>query len=79
MYKLIKLITISSVIFILGCSMSNKFAPGGPNYADAKELPPLKFPAGSLAVSKRYDIPPIPDSNKSPLISDVMPPDYYQK
>lgn len=78
MYKLIKLFVIGGItLFVVGCGMNNnKFGVHSADYADAKELPALKLPAGSLAASNRYDIPPVPDSNTGKIISDVMPPDY---
>lgn len=68
------LITIASIA-LLGCQpMSGKW--DSTDYSVAKELPPLKLPPDSLALSKRYDIPDIP-GNKDLIVSNNMPPDYY--
>jgi uncharacterized lipoprotein len=70
--KVIKVIfSCILVLFTVGCNSVNQAAT---NYVDAKELPPLKFPAGSLAVSHRYDIPEIP-GNKEQIITEIVPPD----
>lgn len=60
------------LLFLTGCSLENS----NTNYAAAKELPAPHFPADSLAVSHRYDIPEVPgDTGK--LLTSIMPPDYY--
>lgn len=61
-----------------GCA-NNRFGVHSADYANVKELPPLKMPAGALVASNRYDIPSIPASNTSPIITDVSPPDYFVK
>lgn len=78
MYKLIKLFVIGGIaILTAGCGMNNnKFGVHSGDYANAKELPALKMPAGALVASNRYDIPQVPSSNTGKIISDVMPPDY---
>lgn len=74
--KLFKPIIISGTILLAtGCSSQGAFGEKANDYTNAKELPPVKFPSGSLAVSSRYDIPAIPGNNK-PLIKDILPPDF---
>lgn len=65
-----------SLICIVGCqSMNSRFGKDKTNYADAKELPPLKFPPHSLSASNRYDIPAIP-GNTEQVITEIVPPDF---
>jgi uncharacterized lipoprotein len=74
----ITIIMLTSVL--AGCtSLNSRFGVDSSNYSEAKELPSLKMPAGSLALSKRYDIPQIPASNRSPIIENVVPPDYEKE
>ncbi len=62
---------------ITGCSsLNSRFGIDSMNYSDAKELSPLHMPAGSLALSKRYDIPQLLASNCNEIIENVVPPDY---
>ena len=63
-------------VMVAGLSGCMKYGADGMNYADAKEMPPLKLPPDSLALSKRYDIPDIP-GNKDLIITNNQPPDYY--
>ena len=64
------------VLVVSGCTpMQTRFGNSPTDYAKAKELPPVKFPPGSLAVSSRYDIPAIPGENK-PIITEIVPPDF---
>lgn len=75
---ILKASIIISVIILAGCkSLNSQFGCDSADYTHAKELPPLKLPANSLSVSKRYDIPTLPNNN-NPLISDNVPPDYCQ-
>lgn len=73
-----KKITIIALTFALvGCSsLNSRFGVDSMNYSEAKELPALHMPAGSLALSKRYDIPQLPASNRNEIIENVVPPDY---
>lgn len=64
-------------LFLSGCaSLNSRFGVDSTNYSEAKELPPLKMPAGALALSKRYEIPIVPASNKNADIENIVPPDY---
>lgn len=79
-YATIEIIRIIMLcVFIaatIGCqTLNNKLGIVGADYTEAREVQPLKLPQGALAVSKRYDIPEIPD-NKNPLITENIPPDY---
>ena len=77
MSKIIKISIITSVILLVGCqSVNSRLGRDSSDYVSATELPMLKMPPDSLALSKRYEIPHIPDSNKQILTND-MPPDYY--
>lgn len=61
---------------VVGCqSLSHRLGINRADYTDAQEMHALKLPQGALAVSKRYDIPEIPE-NKNPLITNNIPPDY---
>ena len=72
-----KLAIIILSLILAGCtSLNSRFGVDSAYYADAKELPSLKMPAGSLALSKRYEIPEVPASNKSAIIANIVPPDY---
>jgi uncharacterized lipoprotein len=75
--------TITMIILTLalaGCSsLNSKFGVDSTNYSEVKELPPLKMPAGSLALSKRYDIPAVSTSNHGKIIENVVPPDYEKE
>ena len=78
--KILKIITLillsGAALFITGCqSVNSRFFSDNTNYSAAKELPPLKFPPGSLAVSNRYDIPAIPNKTEE-VITEIKPPDY---
>lgn len=65
-----------TVVAVSACKSANqRFFTDSTDYSSAKELPPLKFPAHSLAVSNRYDIPSIPNEN-GPIITEITPPDY---
>ena len=76
MTKLIKISVLGAILLLTGCKAWNSvWGNDSVDYSQAKELPPLKFPAGSLAVSKRYDIPDIP-GNKDQIINNPVPPDY---
>jgi len=76
----LKITIIILTLFLVGCaSLNSRFGVDSSNYSEVKELPPLKMPAGSLALSKRYDIPQIPASNHSPIIENVVPPDYEKE
>ncbi len=80
MRKLIKLSMVSTVtLFLTACGASNKFGMHSADYANATECPPVKMPADSLAASTRYEIPAVPASNTSKIITDVSPPDYCKK
>jgi len=75
-----KIIMIVLTLALAGCtSLNSRFGVDNMNYSDAKELPHLKMPAGSLALSKRYEIPQIPASNQSEIIENVVPPDYEKE
>ncbi len=65
-------------VMLAGCpSLNSRFGYDSTDYSQATELPPLKLPAGSMALSKRYDIPPVPASNtNAQIITNDMPPDY---
>lgn len=65
------------LLTVTGCqSLNSKFGTDRTDYSQACELPPLKLPAGSLALSKRYEIPEV-SGNKDLIITDNIPPDYY--
>lgn len=73
------LLMIGSVLVLLGCkSLNSRFGCDSTDYSCATELPPLKMPQDSLTLSKRYDIPAIPNNN-NPLIDDISPPDYCKE
>ncbi len=75
-----KITMIMLVLALTGCtSLNSKFGVDSTNYSEVKELPPLKMPAGSLALSKRYDIPHVPASNQGKIIDNVVPPDYEKE
>lgn len=76
-FKIITITVVSGLILGLSaCKSANqRFFSDNTNYTNSQEQPPLKFPAGSLPVSNRYDIPVIPnDSGK--VIEEITPPDY---
>jgi len=76
-FKIITIIAISSLAIGLGGCKGKKpiFLGDNGNYVNEQEQKPLKFPAGSLPVSNRYDIPSIPN-DKSQVINEITPPDY---
>lgn len=75
-----KIIIVALTLVLAGCtSLNSKFGVDSTNYSEVKELPSLKMPAGSLALSKRYDIPQVPASNHNPIIEKVVPPDYEKE
>lgn len=72
---IVSLLIAAASVSLLGCQpLSGKW--DSTDYTVAKELPPLKLPPDSLALSKRYDIPDI-SGNKDLIVSNNMPPDYY--
>lgn len=75
--KLEKLLLIGCMALLLcGChSLNSRFGNDEANYANAKEMPELKFPPGSVAVSTRYDIPAIP-GNPDQIITKIEPPNF---
>lgn len=81
MNKFIKKILKYSLLLIslsvlVGCqSLNSRLGMDSSDYANAREMPPLKLPANALAVSNRYEIPEIPGNN-NPVIFDNLPPDY---
>lgn len=75
-----KITIIMLALALSGCaSLNSRFGVDNTNYSYAKELPPLKMPAGSLALSKRYDIPQVPASNHGKIIENTVPPDYEKE
>jgi uncharacterized lipoprotein len=65
------------LLIVSGCqTLNSKFGTDRTDYSQACELPPLKLPPGSLALSKRYEIPEVA-GNKDLIITDNVPPDYY--
>lgn len=64
------------LVSLIGCQSMSRFGMDKTDYTSACEMAPLKLPAGSLALSKRYDIPDIP-GNKDLILSENVPPDYY--
>ena len=74
---LVATIIVGIAATLSGCQdLNSRFGADRTNYSAAKEMPMLKLPTGSLAVSKRYDIPEIP-GNKDLIVTDNAPPDYY--
>ena len=70
--KLMPVLLISSLVLVLaGCKSMNK---GNTDYTAATELKALKFPARSLSVSTRYDIPPI-SGDREQIITEIVPPE----
>lgn len=78
--RIYKLLLISASIFLLvGCqSINSRLGKDAADYSCAKEMPALKFPTNALTVSKRYDIPEIPNNNY-PLIKNNAPPDFLKE
>lgn len=75
-----RIIIIMLTLVLAGCkSLNSRFGVDNTNYSYVKELPPLKMPADSLALSKRYDIPHVPASNQGKIIENVVPPDYEKE
>ncbi len=75
----LKIICVLSSLLLIGCqSLNCRFGCDSTDYTDARELAPLKLPENSLMLSKRYDIPAIPNNN-NPLIDDISPPDYLKE
>ena len=73
------LLVISSMILLIGCqSINSRIGKDSTDYSCAKEMPPLKFPPNALTVSKRYDIPEIPNNNY-PLVKNNAPPDFLKE
>lgn len=75
--SVLKIILISSIaVLISGCqSLNSRFGNDRSDYVNAKEEKALKMPAGSLALSDRYEIPTIP-GNQDKIITDLEPPTF---
>jgi hypothetical protein len=69
------LLLLGSVICVVGCqNLGTKFGNENGNYAQAKELRPLKFPAHALSVSTRFEIPAV-QGNSEAVINEITPPE----
>lgn len=72
-----KILTIGIIaLLVSGCqTLNSRMGNDLTDYKNAKELPPIKLPAGSVPVSNRYDIPEVP-GNQNCIIENTEPPNF---